>query len=90
MPIRYSYSEIKKITNSFNHIMVEGGYGSVLKGKLRSCQFVAVKILCDKFKTNGQEFITEVAAIGRIYHVNVLRLVGFSNVPWNGFTMSMC
>ena len=28
-------------------------------------------------KTNGQDFINEVATIGRIHHVNVVRLVGF-------------
>ena len=28
-------------------------------------------------KANGQDFINEVATIGRIYHVNVVRLVGF-------------
>lgn len=77
MPIRYSYSEIKKMTNSFNHILGEGGYGSVFKGKLRSGQLVAVKILSNKSKANGQEFINEVATIGRIHHVNVVRLVGF-------------
>ena len=28
-------------------------------------------------KANGQEFINEVATIGRIYHVNVVQLIGF-------------
>lgn len=77
VPIRYSYSEIKKMTNSFNNILGEGGYGSVFKGKLRSGQLVAVKILSNKSKANGQDFINEVATIGRIHHVNVVRLVGF-------------
>lgn len=30
-----------------------------------------------KSKANGQEFISEVATIGRIHHVHVVRLVGF-------------
>ncbi|KAB2094587.1 hypothetical protein ES319_A02G169400v1 [Gossypium barbadense] len=54
----------------------EGGYGSVFKGKLRSNLLVAVKLL-GKAKTNGQDFISEVATIGRIHHVNVAKLVGF-------------
>ncbi|KAH7529385.1 hypothetical protein FEM48_Zijuj05G0178700 [Ziziphus jujuba var. spinosa] len=54
----------------------EGGYGSVYKGKLRSGRFVAIKIL-EKSKANGQDFINEVSTIGRIHHINVVRLVGF-------------
>ncbi|CAI9099077.1 OLC1v1035848C1 [Oldenlandia corymbosa var. corymbosa] len=76
MPIKYSYREIKSMTNNFRDKLGEGGYGSVYKGKLRSGGLVAVKML-NKPKTNGQEFINEVATIGRIHHVNVVRLVGF-------------
>ena len=46
------------------------------KGKLRSDRMVAVKRLVMS-KANGQDFINEVATIGRIHHVNVVRLVGF-------------
>nr|TKS09671.1 putative receptor-like protein kinase [Populus alba] len=77
MPIRYNYSEIKKITNGFKNKLGQGGFGSVYKGKLRSGRFVAVKIL-GKSKANGQDFINEVATIGRIYHVNVMRIIGFA------------
>ncbi|KAK5843589.1 hypothetical protein PVK06_006046 [Gossypium arboreum] len=76
MPIRYSYNEIKRITKGFKDKLGEGGYGSVFKGKLRSNHLVAVKLL-GKAKTNGQDFISEVATIGRIHHVNVAKLVGF-------------
>ncbi|XP_034896887.2 LEAF RUST 10 DISEASE-RESISTANCEUS RECEPTOR-LIKE PROTEIN KINASE-like 2.4 isoform X2 [Populus alba] len=75
--IRYSYSEIKKITHGFNDKLGEGGYSSVYKGKLRSGRFAAVKIL-RKEKGNGQEFINEVATIGRIHHCNVVQLIGFT------------
>ncbi|XP_011047641.1 PREDICTED: probable receptor-like protein kinase At5g39020 isoform X6 [Populus euphratica] len=75
--IRYSYSEIKKITHGFNDKLGEGGYGSVYKGKLRSGRFAAVKIL-RKEKANGQDFINEVATIGRIHHRNVVQLIGFT------------
>nr|TKS07801.1 hypothetical protein D5086_0000109550 [Populus alba] len=75
--IRYSYSEIKKITHGFNDKLGEGGYGSVYKGKLRSGRFAAVKML-RKEKGNGQEFINEVATIGRIHHCNVVQLIGFT------------
>ncbi|KAL2527415.1 PR5-like receptor kinase [Abeliophyllum distichum] len=77
MPIRYSYSDIKKMTKGFREKLGEGGYGSVYKGKLRSGRDVAVKLL-GKNKGNGQDFINEVATIGRIHHVNVVRLVGYT------------
>ncbi|MBA0879730.1 hypothetical protein Goshw_027288, partial [Gossypium schwendimanii] len=76
MPIRYSYAELKKITGDFKDKLGEGGYGTVFKGKLRSGKFVAVKLL-KVSKGNGQDFINEVATIGRIHHVNVVELVGF-------------
>ena len=76
MPIRYSYSNIRQMTKGFKDKLGEGGYGSVYKGKLRSGRFVAIKML-EKTKANGQDFINEVATIGRIHHVNVVQLVGF-------------
>ncbi|XP_016445100.1 rust resistance kinase Lr10-like isoform X2 [Nicotiana tabacum] len=76
VPIKYSYSEIKKMTNKFKEKLGEGAYGTVFKGKLRSGPFVAVKMM-HKSMTSGQEFISEVSTIGRIHHVNVVQLIGF-------------
>ncbi|XVF18387.1 hypothetical protein REPUB_Repub11eG0017100 [Reevesia pubescens] len=58
------------MTKGFKDKLGEGGYGSVFKGKLHSGPNVAVKLL-------GQDFINEVASIGRIHHVNVVKLIGF-------------
>ncbi|KAG5226456.1 receptor protein [Salix suchowensis] len=76
MPVRYSYSDIKKITRGFKDKLGEGGFGCVYKGKLRSGRFAAVKLL-SKSKANGQDFINEVATIGRIHHTNIVQLIGF-------------
>nr|XP_023916376.1 rust resistance kinase Lr10-like [Quercus suber] len=76
MSIRHSYPEIRKITKGFMEKLGEGGYGSVFKGKLQSGQFVAIKML-GMSKANGQDFISEVATIGRIHHANVVQLIGF-------------
>ncbi|KAF8008290.1 hypothetical protein BT93_K2079 [Corymbia citriodora subsp. variegata] len=76
LPIRYSYSNIKKITRNFKHKLGEGGYGSVYKGMLRSGNEVAIKILKNS-KSLGEDFINEVATIGRIHHINVVQLIGF-------------
>ena len=48
----------------------------MFKGKLRSGNLVAIKVL-NKSKANGQDFMNEVATIGRIHHVNVVQLIGF-------------
>ncbi|KAL3819946.1 hypothetical protein ACJIZ3_005851 [Penstemon smallii] len=75
-PIKYTYSEIKKMTNNFNLKLGEGGYGTVYKGKLRSDPYVAVKIMGTNV-SNDQEFISEVGTIGRIHHANIVQLIGF-------------
>ncbi|KAF4380436.1 hypothetical protein F8388_024729 [Cannabis sativa] len=64
------------MTQNFKIKLGHGGYGSVFQGKLRSGRIVAIKIL-SKSKGNGQDFINEIATIGRIHHVNVVHLVGF-------------
>ncbi|QCD99824.1 somatic embryogenesis receptor kinase 4 [Vigna unguiculata] len=76
MPIRYLYKQIEKMTTSFNEKLGEGDYGSVFKGKLRNGSCVAVKVL-RKSKGNGQDFINEVATIGRIHHQNIVNLIGY-------------
>ncbi|RVW91811.1 Rust resistance kinase Lr10 [Vitis vinifera] len=75
-PSRYSYADVKKITNHFKEKLGQGGYGTVYKGRLSRDVLVAVKIL-NNSKENGEEFINEVGTMGRIHHVNVVRLVGF-------------
>ncbi|XP_018807648.2 rust resistance kinase Lr10-like [Juglans regia] len=76
-PTRYSYADIKKITNKFAEKLGQGAYGTVFKGKLSNQIHVAVKILNNSSKENGEEFINEVGIMSRIHHVNVVRLVGF-------------
>ncbi|KAM5561746.1 rust resistance kinase Lr10-like [Rosa sericea] len=78
VPTRYSYADIKKMTNGFKKKLGEGGFGSVFSGKLPSNGVpVAIKVLKDS-KGNGDDFVNEVGTIGRIHHVNVVRLLGFS------------
>ncbi|KAL6132476.1 hypothetical protein ACLB2K_064719 [Fragaria x ananassa] len=78
VPARYSYADIKKMTNGFRKKLGDGGFGSVFSGKLPSNGVpVAIKVLKDS-KGNGDDFVNEVGTIGRIHHVNVVRLLGFS------------
>ncbi|BBN69385.1 suppressor of npr1-1 constitutive 4 [Prunus dulcis] len=74
-PSRYSYADIKRITNQFKEKLGQGAYGTVFKGKLSSELLVAVKIL-NNSNENGEDFINEVGTMCQIHHLNVVRLVG--------------
>ncbi|CAL5342898.1 unnamed protein product [Camellia sinensis] len=83
--IRYTYAEIKKITNNFKEKLGQGGYGTVYKGKLSNDIHIATKILND-VKGNGDDFINEVGTLGRIHHINVVCLVRYCA---NGFKRAL-
>ncbi|KAM6589083.1 hypothetical protein CsatA_011688 [Cannabis sativa] len=74
---RYSYSKIKKMTNSFTQKLGQGGFGDVYKGILDDGSFVAVKVLNQSKSRDGQDFMNEVATISRTSHVNIVTLLGF-------------
>ncbi|KAL6503884.1 hypothetical protein OROGR_025807 [Orobanche gracilis] len=76
-PTRYTYADIKRMTDGFRHKLGQGGYGTVFKGKLSTEIAVAVKVLNNVKSNNGEEFLNEVSTIGKIHHVNVVRLVGY-------------
>uniref|UniRef100_A0A0E0JDC1 Protein kinase domain-containing protein n=1 Tax=Oryza punctata TaxID=4537 RepID=A0A0E0JDC1_ORYPU len=77
-PTRYTYTDITAITSHFRDKLGQGGYGSVYKGVLLPGDVgVAIKMLKGDSNCKGEEFISEVSTIGRIHHVNVVRLVGF-------------
>ena len=64
------------MSKGFEDKLGEGGYGYVYKGKLQSGLLVAIKMLGGS-KANGQDFINEVATIGRIHHGNVVQHIGY-------------
>ncbi|XP_048559704.1 rust resistance kinase Lr10-like [Triticum urartu] len=77
-PTRYAYTDIVAVTSHFRDKLGQGGYGSVYKGVLLPGNvYVAIKMLDGKSSCDGEDFISEVSTIGRIHHVNVVRLVGF-------------
>lgn len=73
---RFSYRELKKATNCFHEELGRGGSGVVYKGVLSDERKVAVKKLSDMIQ-GEQEFRFELSVIGRIYHMNVVRIWGF-------------
>ncbi|KAJ7969145.1 Receptor-like kinase [Quillaja saponaria] len=75
-PIRYKFSDVKKMTNSFLDEVGRGGFGKVYKGKLPNGSFVAVKLL-EASRWKGEDFVNEVSSISRTSHVNIVTLLGF-------------
>ncbi|KAF8050222.1 hypothetical protein N665_2022s0008 [Sinapis alba] len=73
---QYSYAQVKKITKSFSHTIGTGGFGTVYGGNLCNGRKVAVKVL-KNFKSNGEDFINEVASMSQTSHVNIVSLLGF-------------
>ncbi|KAI9075505.1 hypothetical protein K1719_042553 [Acacia pycnantha] len=75
-PTRFSYADIKRITGQFKDKLGEGAHGTVFKGKLSSEIEVAVKVL-NNSDHDGKDFINEMGTMGKIHHINVVRLLGF-------------
>ena len=76
MPTRFSYEDLKAITENFRCKLGEGGFGSVFQGTLRNGIKVAVKHL-EGLSQVKKSFLAEVETIGSIHHVNLVRLIGF-------------
>ncbi|KAF7093896.1 hypothetical protein CFC21_096275 [Triticum aestivum] len=72
----FSYKELQKATNCFQEELGSGGSGAVYKGVLDDERKIAVKKLNDVIQAE-QEFRSEVSVIGRIYHMNLVRIWGF-------------
>ncbi|BFG25324.1 hypothetical protein CerSpe_115980 [Prunus speciosa] len=75
-PKQYTYANVKKMTDFFKDKIGKGGYGTVYKGRLPDGLLVAVKVLSES-TGNGEDFVNEVASIGRTSHVNIVTLSGF-------------
>ncbi|KAG5253256.1 L-type lectin-domain containing receptor kinase [Salix suchowensis] len=79
-PHRYSYQELKKATNNFSEkvLLGKGGFGQVYKGILPDSKIeVAVKRISKESTQGLQEFVSEIASIGRLRHRNLVQLLGW-------------
>lgn len=79
-PHRFSYQELKKATKGFRdkELLGFGGFGRVYRGTLpNSNTQVAVKRISHESKQGVQEFVSEIASIGRLRHRNLVQLLGW-------------
>ena len=77
LPSRFEYEELVAATRNFNNQIGSGGFGTVYKGILPDETVVAVKKITNLGVRGKKEFFNEIATIGSIRHVNLVRLKGF-------------
>ncbi|WJX86280.1 hypothetical protein P8452_68610 [Trifolium repens] len=73
----FSYTEILNITDNFNTIIGEGGFGKVYLGVLQNHTQVAVKILSPSSMQGYKEFQSEAQLLMIVHHRNLVSLIGY-------------
>ncbi|XVF36871.1 hypothetical protein REPUB_Repub19eG0096000 [Reevesia pubescens] len=77
LPQKFDYEELDVATDNFKTHIGSGGFGAVYKGTLPDETVVAVKKITNLGIQGKKEFCTEIAVIGNIHHVNLVKLRGF-------------
>ena len=73
----FTFKHLSEATNSFKEELGRGASGTVFKGVMQNGQkTVAVKRLEKEFAQGEIEFQTELKTIGKMYHRNLVRLLG--------------
>jgi predicted Ser/Thr protein kinase len=62
---RFSYKELKGITNNFDTVIGRGGFGLVYAGRLENGTSVAVKMRSETSSQGNTEFLAEVSYLFR-------------------------
>ncbi|XP_052305454.1 probable LRR receptor-like serine/threonine-protein kinase At1g05700 isoform X6 [Populus trichocarpa] len=75
----FTYTEIVSITNNFQTIIGEGGFGKVYLGNLNDGRQVAVKLLSQSSRQGYKEFLAEVQLLMIVHHRNLVSLIGYCN-----------
>ncbi|KAL5229354.1 hypothetical protein ABZP36_017619 [Zizania latifolia] len=74
---RFTYAELKLITNNFQSIIGKGGFGTVYHGILENNDEVAVKVLVETSIDESKDFLPEVQTLSKVHHKNLVALVGY-------------
>ncbi|CAH1429667.1 unnamed protein product [Lactuca virosa] len=75
---KFTYSEIKSITDNFKVVIGKGGFGEVYHGYIGDVQ-VAVKMLSASSQQGDKEFQAEANLLMSVHHKNLTTLVGYCN-----------
>ncbi|KAL4355723.1 hypothetical protein S245_028764 [Arachis hypogaea] len=79
---QYSFNELVNITNNFERLLGEGGFGKVYYGIIDDTE-VAVKILSATSEHVYQQFLAEVKHMMKVHHKNLTSLIGYCNEEKN-------
>ncbi|KAL5972457.1 hypothetical protein ACLOJK_021868 [Asimina triloba] len=74
--VPFRYRDLRRATNDFAEKLGGGSFGSVYKGILPDASVIAVKKL-EGLGQGEKQFRSEVRTVGKIQHVNLVRLRGF-------------
>ncbi|VAH92280.1 unnamed protein product [Triticum turgidum subsp. durum] len=74
---RFTYKELKHITNNFNSVIGRGGFGLVYVGCLENGALVAVKMRSETSSQGNTEFLAEAQHLARVHHKNLVSLIGY-------------
>uniref|UniRef100_A0ACD5WJ54 Uncharacterized protein n=1 Tax=Avena sativa TaxID=4498 RepID=A0ACD5WJ54_AVESA len=74
---RFTYAELKLITNNFQSIVGKGGFGIVYYGTLENGDEVAVKVLMETSIDESKDFLPEVQTLSKVHHKNLVTLQGY-------------
>ncbi|XP_074271835.1 putative receptor-like protein kinase At5g20050 [Silene latifolia] len=81
IPTKFRHKELELATDNFNTLIGKGASGSVFRGILGDGTCIAVKRIDGQDQRGEKEFLSEVAAIGSVQHINLVRLYGYCVVP---------
>ncbi|KAM0828338.1 hypothetical protein ACQ4PT_067619 [Festuca glaucescens] len=74
---RFTYKELKMITNNFQRVLGQGGFGYVYSGFLEDGTQVAVKLRSHSSNQGVKEFLAEAQILTRIHHMNLVSMIGY-------------
>uniref|UniRef100_A0A0E0II80 Protein kinase domain-containing protein n=1 Tax=Oryza nivara TaxID=4536 RepID=A0A0E0II80_ORYNI len=74
---QFTYEELEKITDNFQRLIGQGGFGYVYHGCLEDHTEVAVKIHSENSRHGLSEFLAEVQSLSKVHHKNLVSLVGY-------------
>ncbi|KAM0843410.1 hypothetical protein ACQ4PT_057717 [Festuca glaucescens] len=74
---RFTYAELKRITNNFQSIIGRGGFGIVYHGTLENGIEVAAKVLMETSIDESKDFLPEVQTLSKVHHKNLVTLQGY-------------